>query len=170
MPCSSHSTYGKTGGHVQTRNCPRTLLQGNRNCGNINHSKQTDCMPLRVAATVTANPRPLSTLLRTKSTPRRYLLPPSGCAWTYYSKYFAINAIQTRPPHWKQLSQCDDVMVVMATAAYPSCEHALQDIALPLGEQHQSMTEFRSQILKAQSSMSRVARCISTYDKEIQQI
>ena len=63
-----------------------------------------------------------------------------------------------------------DVMVMMATAAYPSCEHALQDIVLLPDEQYQSMTEFRSQIFKAQSSMSRVARCISTYDKEIHQI
>ena len=63
-----------------------------------------------------------------------------------------------------------DVMVMMATEAYPSWEHALQDIALPPEEQHQSMSEFRSQILKAQSSMSRVARCNSTYDKEIRQI
>ena len=32
-----------------------------------------------------------------------------------------------------------DVMVMMATAAYPSCEHALQDIVLRPEEQHQSI-------------------------------
>ena len=32
------------------------------------------------------------------------------------------------------------------------------------------MSEFRSQILKAQASVSRVARCFTTYDKEIRKI
>ena len=60
-----------------------------------------------------------------------------------------------------------DVMVMMAASTYPSCERALQDIAVPSAEQHLSMSEFRSQILMAQSSVSRVARCISTYDKDV---
>ena len=60
-----------------------------------------------------------------------------------------------------------DVMVMMAASTCPSCEHALQDIAVPSEEQQLSMSEFRSQILMAQSSVSRVARCISNYDKEI---
>ena len=62
------------------------------------------------------------------------------------------------------------VVVMMAASTYPSCEHALQDIAVPSEEQHLSMSEFRSQILMAQSSTSRVATCISSYDKEIRQI
>ena len=41
---------------------------------------------------------------------------------------------------------------------------------MPFEEQQQSMSEFRSQILKAQASVSRVARCVTTYDKEIRKI
>ena len=51
-----------------------------------------------------------------------------------------------------------DVIVMVATAAYRSCEQALQDIVLLPDAQYESMTEFRSQIPTAQSSMFRVAR------------
>ena len=63
-----------------------------------------------------------------------------------------------------------DVMVMMATGAYPSCENALQDIVLPRGDRQQSMYDFRSQIYKAQASMTRVDKFNSTYAAEIQQI
>ena len=63
-----------------------------------------------------------------------------------------------------------DVMVMMGADAYPSCENALRDVVLLPGELHLPISILRSQIFKAQASMTRVAKCNSTYAEEIRQI
>ena len=60
-------------------------------------------------------------------------------------------------------------MVMMATNTYPSCETALHDIALPPRNQQHTLADFRSQLHKAQASMTRVAKC-TKYEQEIRQI
>ena len=60
-------------------------------------------------------------------------------------------------------------MVMMATNTYPSCEIALQDIVLPPRNQQHTLADFRSQLHKAQASMTRVAKC-TEYEQEIRHI
>ena len=55
------------------------------------------------------------------------------------------NKCQSSPePSLEAAIALRDVMVMMATDAYPSCENALLDILLPLEGRQQPMSEFRS--------------------------